>query len=100
MIPIIKAGQLIKIDKGQYSDYAVIGFFVALQPLDTMSELEAFLTEYPEQREDYCFDSDAFIAHLLRGGYLLEIEHATIYLSGYSSASEVEIHPLKAQEMK
>lgn len=81
-----KAGKLLMLDYGQYSDYGVLGFFVVLKDFKPMDELERYLSANEEQRKDYNFDYDGYVAHLLAQGLLLEIEHGTLYLGSYSSA--------------
>ena len=84
-----KAGQLICIDHGEYSDYTVDGFFVALCAFDPMEELQKFLDANEPMKTEYHFDQSKFLAHLLAQGFLLEIEYATLYLGSYSSADGV-----------
>lgn len=80
---IAKAGKLLCVDQGSYSDYNVIGFFVVLADFDPMVELESFLSDAPDQRD--IFKSDAFLARLISKGFLLEVEHGSLYLGDYSS---------------
>ena len=90
---MVKAGRLICIDHGEYSDYSVRGFFVALRDFDPRERLDAFLDEHTDQREGYGFDDDAFIASLIAQGLLLEIEYSTIYTGAYASPGEFEFRP-------
>lgn len=82
---IAKAGKLLCVDRGEYSDYNVTGFFVALRDFDPRAELDEFLNAHPEQREDYSFEQDMFLAALLAKGLLLEVDYGTLYLGTYSS---------------
>jgi len=84
---IAKAGTLLCLNQGEYSDYNVIGFFVALADFDPANELQKFLGAHPEWAEDYSFESDAFVAELIRLGFLLDIPYSTMYLGAYSNAS-------------
>ena len=81
-----KAGELLEIHQGEYSDKWTIGFFVVLQEFKPMERLRAFLAENPEQAENYHFMSDAFLASLIRQGLLLEIEYKRLYLGAYGHA--------------
>lgn len=92
---IAKAGKLLCIDRGAYSDYQVTGFFVVLHDFDTAKELEDFLVNHPEQREEYHFKADQFLAALLAKGLLLEIEYGVFYLGAYSCQSETQFTPIR-----
>ena len=91
---IAKAGKLLCIDRGAYSDYQVTGFFVVLHDFDTAKELEEFLITHPEQREEYSFEANQFLAALLAKGLLLEIEYGVLYLGAYSCQSETRFTPM------
>ncbi len=84
-----KAGSLLLVDSGSYSDYSVIGFFVTLRDFCPQDELNEYLMQEPS---DY-FDGDKFLAFLLAKGLLLEIEHGNLYLGEYSSAEDFRFTP-------
>ena len=90
---IAKAGKLMCVDSGAYSDYQVRGFFVVLRDFDPHAELSTYLDANPEQQKDYHFKEDGFLAALLAKGLLMEVEYGTIYLTGYSSHKEFEFTP-------
>jgi len=90
---IAKAGKLLCVDSGAYSDYIVSGFFVVLRDFDPHAELEAHLDANPAQREAYHFKEDSFLAALLAKGLLLEVGYGTLYLTGYSSHEEFRFIP-------
>ena len=92
---IAKAGKLLCIDRGAYSDYQVTGFFVVLRDFDTKEELEEFLVSHPDQREEYNFGADQFLAALLAKGLLLEIEYGVLYLGAYHCQSETQFAPIR-----
>lgn len=85
MSEIAKAGKLVCVDKGEYSDYDVTGFFVVLRDFNPRKELDEYLNANPKQKANYCFKPDGFLAKLLEKGLLLEIEYGTLYLGSYSS---------------
>lgn len=89
---IAKAGRLICVDEGEYSDYGVKGFFVALRDFEPMKELAEYLAANPTDSKGYGFKDDAFLASLIAKGYLLEIEYDTIYLGTYGHAKDVAFH--------
>ena len=90
---IAKAGSLLCVDQGEYSDYTVMGFFVVLRDFSPKAALEEHLATNPEQRENYRFSADAFLADLLRQGLLLEVSYATLHLGGYGHFAEVSLTP-------
>lgn len=89
---LAKAGMLLCVDSGQYSDYSVVGFFVVLRDFDPMAELAAYLDAHPEQRVRYRFDSRAYFAVLVAKELLMEVKCGTLYLGAYS-CDEVSFAP-------
>ena len=79
----IQQGKLLAIESGEYSDFNVKGFFVALKDFDMREEISAYLDEHPEQRDEYCADQYAFLAWMLRRGNWLEIDHVQCYIGSY-----------------
>ena len=87
---IAKAGSLLLVDSGSYSDYSIMGFFVTLKDFCPQDEL----TEYLAQNFDNYFIEDKFLAFLLAKGLLLEIEHGNLYLTnGYGSTEGFRFSP-------
>lgn len=84
---IAKAGQLISIDNGTYSDYEVIGFFVVLKDFYPMAEVSEFVLQNTEKISTNGFRPDEFLPFLLSKGLLLEIEHANLYLGDWHAES-------------
>ena len=84
-----KAGKLLLVDSGSYSDYSVMGFFVTLKDFCPQKELAEYLTQEPS---DY-FIEDKFLAFLLAKGLLLEIEHGRLYLDGNGSYENYRFIP-------
>ena len=89
---IAKAGKLICVEHGEFSDYSVIGFFVVLQDFDPMEKLKHYLTLHPKQNERYNFEKDMFLASLLAEGLLLEIDYGTFYLGAYGERTTINFH--------
>jgi hypothetical protein len=90
---IAKAGKLLCVDSGEYSDYSVHGFFVVLRDFDPMTELADHLEAHPEQRESYRFEKDSYLAALLANGLLMEVDYGTLYVGSYSSHESVIFTP-------
>lgn len=80
---VAKAGTLLLFDRGEYSDYCVIGLFKAEKDFNPYEVLEGYLVENPENRDDYGFEADRFIAFLLANGYVTEAGYHNFYLGGY-----------------
>jgi hypothetical protein len=81
---IAKAGKLILIDEGSYSDYTIICFCVVLKDFDPMKELGEYKIEHKdkiEEMEDNRYLSGAFLAALIAKGYLLEIDFGKLHLA-------------------
>lgn len=93
MKSIAKAGKLLCVDRGQYSDYGVTGFFLVLRDFDPRAELNEFLNAHPKQRENCCFEQDEFLAAILAKGLLLEVEYGTLYLGAYSDVGRFRFIP-------
>lgn len=91
---IAKAGRLLCVDSGAYSDYSVTGFFVVLRDFDPLAELQEFEAK-PKAEEDEWrgFNEHAFLASLLAKGLLLEVEYGTLYLGQYSSSDAFRFTP-------
>lgn len=99
MNTIAKAGQLMCIDHGVYSDYQVIGFFVVLKDFDPRECLDAYLTEHSEQRYSFnSFNHHMFLGALIAQGLLLEIEYGTMFLGEYGSTAEFCFRPVGRQK--
>ena len=90
---IARAGKLLLLDEGEYSDYGVVGFFVILRDFDPMAELEAYKAAHTDQCERYKFKHSGFLAVLLEKGLLLEIEYGNLYLGAYASCDEMRFTP-------
>ena len=90
---IAKAGKLLCVDSGEYSDKSVHGFFVVLQDFEPDAELAMHLEAHPEQLEPYHFEEDSYLASLLAKGFLMEVSYGTIHLCGYSNHNEFNFTP-------
>lgn len=88
---IAKAGTLICVGNGLYSDYTVMGFFVALQDFEPYAVLKVYLADNPEQ--NYEFDPDQFLANLLSKGLLLEVKYGSLHLTNYLDPDEFRFTP-------
>lgn len=88
-----KAGKLLCMDGGEYSDYQVTGFFVVLRDFNPRAELDEYLAENTEQRESYSFKNAGYLAALLAKGLLLEVEYDTLHLGSYSSHESFRFTP-------
>lgn len=90
---IAKAGSLLSIDEGEYSDYGVIGFFVVLADFDPKAVLEEYLAEHQDQGRRYGFCREQFLAFAISKGLLLEIKYSGWYMGSYSSCDDMRFTP-------
>lgn len=91
---IAKAGTLLSVESGEYSDYPVVGFFVVLRDFQPLSQLATYLAAHPEQTIAYNFNGGAFFAGLILQGLLLDISHGVLHLGNYGRSSEFRFTPV------
>ena len=81
---IAKAGRLVLVDTGSYSDYHVLGIFRVLKDFNPKEEVDKFLAEQLKKSFDIFTDhEDEFVAYLLARGLLEEMDHDGLYLNLY-----------------
>jgi hypothetical protein len=90
---LLKAGRLVMIDSGCYSDYSVTGFFVVLRQFVPHDELDKFQAANKDVSDWRGFDRDKYLATLIADGFLLEIDSGNIYLGEYSNADDFRVSP-------
>ena len=90
-----KAGQLLRVDRGSWEDYNVVGFFVVLQDFDTGAELEKYLRANPNQRKECCFCGHDFLGALISKGLLLEVEHGNLYLGSNNNHENTDFNRIR-----
>jgi hypothetical protein len=95
---IAKAGTLISVTEGCYSDYSIKGFFVVLRDFKPFDLLDAYIELNPFEKKEYHFNEDKFLAYLLSNGLLLEINYGHLHLSNYSSVEDVSFCPFYGGE--
>ena len=78
---IAKAGTLLSVESGAYSNRGVDGFFVVLRDFDPQMELAEFLAANLEQRKGDTFSGEKLLAAILAKGLLLEINTAFSFWS-------------------
>ena len=96
-IKIAKAGKLLLLDSGEYSDYTVVGLFAVLKDFEPMKELEEYKAANPEKSKDYNFGEDAFLAAIISKGYLMEVEYGNLYLGSYGCCRDVRFTPTNGE---
>lgn len=93
MSDICKAGTLLMVDSGEYSDYGVTGFFVVLKDFNPMKELEEYKSS--NKIDDYFYDNtDKYFGSLVSKGYLVDINYANLYLGAYGDLESIKYTPL------
>jgi hypothetical protein len=77
---LLKAGSVLVLETGDYSDYSIHGPFRVLKDFDQLEAMQTFITAFwqssvrdPDDRPD----ADAFIGWLNREQFIADIEDAT-----------------------
>jgi hypothetical protein len=87
----IPAGAIFTVTSGEYSDYYIVGVFRALREIEPNILLKQWLTNHPEQQEDYNFEEKEFLAWITQNGYLEVVDCYNWKLESYSSASFMSV---------
>ena len=83
MAECVKAGELLRMESGQFSDYGVDGLFRVQHDLYPYVELARYITERPEQGEDYHFRPVEFMEWLVEQGWLELEKHQVLHTTDY-----------------
>lgn len=78
----VKQGELLALSRGEYSDYSVDGFFLALQDFDIAAIGKAFTAANGDEY-GYCESSSSFPSYLVSQGLVLPITHREIHCGSY-----------------
>jgi hypothetical protein len=79
---IIKAGTLVMVDAGEYSDYGLEGFYVALAAFDPIAMRDEMIAQ--SKGDDWHYSGrNEYLAFLTAKGLLMEIRPAQIYVGSY-----------------
>ncbi len=81
-----KAGELILVTEGQYSDQSTHGLFRALRDFTAKEAVAAFLATTLQEKGRYGFRGlDAITPSLVANGYVEELTYSELWLGGYST---------------
>jgi hypothetical protein len=81
----IPAGTLLCFTEGAYSDYGICGNFVVLQDIKPDDALEALEQAHKDNTSEFVGpDQEAFIAKMIRGGFLASVNVHEIHLGSYA----------------
>lgn len=83
MSDIAKAGTLMKVTQGCWSDYHVIGLFEVQRDFSPSDELERYLDANPDSRGEFTFDYLSYVKKLTNDGLIMPLEHATMHVGNY-----------------
>lgn len=95
---VAKAGELLLIDKGEYSDYCVMGLFRIEKDFIPYEVLQEYLKDNPSNNRDYRFEEDRFLSKLVVEGYIIEVQCDNFYLGGYSNVDGIRYHPYRMED--
>ena len=78
---LVRAGQLVAFESGEYSDRSTAGFLVALVEFDLKKEHSLFSIE--EEKQDCGSSGEHFLPFLVRKGYLMDVSFKTVHMGSY-----------------
>ena len=83
----IKAGKLFTIESGEYSDYDVDGFFVALRDFRPHDEVCDYLYRH-QRNESGRVNRYGFAAFLASKGLIMDVDYHRIHVGSYGDIRE------------
>lgn len=86
---VIRAGSLLIVSTGEYSDYSVDGVFRAKSDIDPEALRSEWLALHPEQTVRYCFRDEQFLAWVAGKGLLEPIDCTEWHLGDYCYAEDM-----------
>ena len=92
---VARAGTLLSIESGEYSDRQTHGFFVVLKDFKPFNMRDEYVAEKNtgKSTEDYGGINDyEFLPWLLAKGVVLEIGYSTIHIESYSRICEFDYY--------
>jgi hypothetical protein len=87
----IPAGSLFTVTTGVYSSYEVTGVFRAAADIDPQALLDEWLEVHPEQKQQFSFIEDRFLAFVFRKGLMEPVDTYEWHLADYSSSSAMDV---------
>jgi len=90
-----KAGTLLSVTEGCYSDFTLTGFFVVLQDFVPSEQFAAYLGAHPEEKARHQFNPDKFLMRLIQSGLLLEVHSGELHMGSYGHVDDVRFRPVK-----
>jgi hypothetical protein len=90
MVPIPK-GALFTVITGEYSDYYVRGVFRAKEDIDAETLRGRWLIAHPEQRKDYNFEEDEFLAWAASLGLMEPLDCYEWHLADYGCVNTMTV---------
>ncbi len=85
-----KAGEVVVLTSGQYSDYGLTGFVVAIADFDMSDEAILYALDSRSKYDDYGFDKfdyDEFVAWLIKKELVIPVKYREIHLGSYDDFS-------------
>jgi hypothetical protein len=87
---MIQEGTLILIETGEYSDYGVAAVVRVKKGFDGKDAIEQYLSERPDQKDQYRGDHYEFIQWLSKNDYIEDAPHLRWHIGSYSTLSYEE----------
>ena len=85
----IEKGKLVVISQGEYSDYCVLGVFIAQQKFNPDDLREEYLQIHPKHKEPYQFNERMFVEFIVSKKLVKEIKFDEFHLGGYGEGNFV-----------
>lgn len=89
----LKAGEVVVVSSGAYSDYGIHGIYRLTQDIDPDGLCEQWLEIHPDLRKEYEFDEYDFIAWVLKehGEAFEQIEAVEWHLGDYGNLERMSV---------
>ncbi len=92
----IKAGELVMMSAGEYSDYGIHGLFRAKADIDPDTLVAEWLAAHPEQNETYRFREHQFLAEVCKRGLLEDVAAVEWHLGDYGTPREMRLSEVES----
>lgn len=81
----VKAGEILLVTQGQYSDYSCTAIMRAERDFDIAEVKALYLAEFPEQAEEYNAEHEQFVGWLSSCGYATDVPHRELHAGSYGN---------------
>ena len=93
----IEKGKLVVISQGEYSDYQVLGVFIAEERFNPDDLKDEYLKLCPEEKQPYKFEERKFLNFVISKKLLKEIEYCEFHLGNYGKIDEMSVENIELE---